>query len=84
MSNIKTSEDIMDAIETIYEGIMNGKTNVQVGRAANNAVKSMVAMTEIELKHAKLTGRLKEGSDELPIFRRVVAKTPKTAKKKAG
>lgn len=65
-----TSDDLMAELQTLYAGLRGGDIPVEEARAAGNMLKQAVKVVELELEHARLTGRIKDGSKGLPGFER--------------
>lgn len=62
------SDDLMNAIETAHRKLQSGEANHQSVHAEARLFAGAVKLLALKLDHARLTGRLKEGSPALPGF----------------
>lgn len=66
----KTSDDLLEEIQTLFDELRSGTVDVENARVLGNLLKQGVKVVEIEVSHARMTGRLKDGSKAVPGFRR--------------
>ena len=64
------STDLMAELQGLYTGLREGDVPVEQARAASNILKQAVKVVELELEHARITGRIKDGCKKLPGFER--------------
>lgn len=64
-----TSKDLLQAIHDAHARLRDGKTPVDEAHAEARILSTAAKTIGIQLEHARLTGRLDQGSDELPAFR---------------
>lgn len=62
------SEQLMAAMESAHEKLVTGDTDPKITSAEARLFGSAVKLLNISLEHAKLTGRLTQGSGDLPGF----------------
>lgn len=63
-----SSEDIMKAIHAAHERLVAGETPVDQAHAEARILATSVKLIGVQLEHAKLTGRMEQGSPVLPGF----------------
>ena len=62
------STDLMAAIEIAHKKLISGEADAKMAHAEARLFGSAVKLLNISLEHAKLTGRLTQGSTALPGF----------------
>lgn len=71
-----SSTEIMQAIHDARERLRKGDCDTDTAHAEARLLATAVKLAMVQLDHAKLTGRLTQGSDALPPF--VLASEAKT------
>lgn len=69
MSDWKSSQDVLAAIQRAHDALRDGSLGVNEAHAAARLLGGAVRLMDTALEHARLTGRLEQGSDLLPEFR---------------
>ncbi len=69
MSDWKSSQDVLAAIQRAHDALRAGELPVGEAHAAARLLGGAVRLLDTALEHARLTGRLEQGSDVLPEFR---------------
>ena len=70
MRKLSSSDDVIEAIERTLARLDAGEISVEEARASGNLLKGAIKAIELEMEHAMETGRLLQGSNALPMFRR--------------
>ena len=65
---MRTSKDFVKAMERLIAQVENGDLDVGRARVIVQEHRTMEKLLALEIEHAKATGRLRQGSDELPGF----------------
>ena len=65
-----SSKDIMGAIESSFTKLLNGDSTAEHAHVEARLFGNALKLLAIELEHARLTGRLRDGSTDLPVFTR--------------
>jgi len=63
-----SSTEIMQAIHDARERLRKGDCDTDTAHAEARLLATAVKLAMVQLDHAKLTGRLAQGSDDLPPF----------------
>lgn len=74
----KTSRELLEEMQASYKRLRTGKITVSQARAEADYFKGMAKHLSGEVAHAKVTGRLVEGSDYLPGYR-LTEEAPRSA-----
>ena len=69
MSDWRSSRDVLTAIQRAHDALRSGELPVDQAHAAARLLGGAVRLMDTALEHARLTGRLEQGSDALPEFR---------------
>lgn len=69
MSEWRSSKDVLVAIQRAHDALRSGELPVDQAHAAARLLGGAVRLMDTALEHARLTGRLEQGSDALPEFR---------------
>lgn len=64
----QSSREIMDAIEASHTKLLNGESTGEHAHVEARLFGNALKLLAIELEHARLTGRLRDGSEDLPAF----------------
>lgn len=64
----KRSGDLLASIHDAYDRVRKGETPVDQAHAEARILGTASRVLMVQLEHARLTGRLTQGSDELPDF----------------
>lgn len=67
-TTIAITQDVFDQAERTLQLLVSKKVKIEEARIIANLLKVKINKMELELDHAKLTGRLKSGSPYLPNF----------------
>jgi hypothetical protein len=63
---METMSDLANLIKDTFDRLRSGESSVEQAQAEIRALNSMQSGMAIRLEHARLTGRLIQGSDVLP------------------
>ena len=72
-----SSKDVLAAIQRSLAALENGEIKVDQAHAAARLLGGAVRVLDVSLEHARLTGRLTQGSDVMPQFRLAAIKDGK-------
>ena len=64
-----SSTDLLKSIHEAHSRLCSGDIAVDAAHAEARILSTAAKVMLIQLEHAKTTGRLEQGSDELPAFR---------------
>jgi hypothetical protein len=64
-----SSRDLLQSVHDAHERLRKGETPVDQAHAEARILGTAAKVMGIQLDHARITGRLEQGSDELPAFR---------------
>lgn len=64
----KSSNDVLSAIQAAHDSLRAGEIQVDEAHATARLLGCAVRLMDTQLEHARLTGRLQQGSEVLPMF----------------
>ncbi len=64
--NMDSVYDLEQAAKDVFKKLSSGDTSVDLGQAQLRALNSMAHYIGIRVEHARLSGRIAQGSDVLP------------------
>ena len=63
-----SAADVLEAIYEAHQRLLSGETSVEQASVEVRSLRAAQKVLSLRLQHAQLTGRLKQGSTELPDF----------------
>jgi hypothetical protein len=65
----ETPQDMVDQLQEVFQMLVNGEIDAETAHALVRNGMCAVKSWQLRLEHAKITKRMKEGSDHLPNMR---------------
>jgi hypothetical protein len=68
MKRWRSSDDLIEEIQNSFRRLRDGESSVEAVRAEAQLFKNATKMLDLQMEHAKATGRLEAGIADLPGF----------------